>query len=171
METQLTYDNRSRSLGLFAKERFVSDDNVVFTVEGNLDTATGACRGKLALKKQFFPEPTNQFYTRANLGASYQTKTDQILYGVDAKKSFELTQDGLLTLDVKAGLHMSASRRREWTGKVALTQKIFNFTEDQDVKIKVGYDATRNRLFGQVRENNWTLDTDFVRTWALKYDL
>ena len=41
----------------------------------------------------------------------------------------------------------------------------------QDVKIKVGYDATRNRLFGQVRENNWTLDTDFVRTWALKYDL
>ena len=46
METQLTYDNRSRSLGLFAKERFVSDDNVVFTVEGNLDTATGACRGQ-----------------------------------------------------------------------------------------------------------------------------
>jgi len=158
-------------LSLVAKERFVSDDSVVLTVQGRLNTKTGACEGKLALKKKFFPEATNKWYTRADLGASYQTKTDEIEYGVEAKKSFELTDDGLLKLDVNGGLHMSAARRRTWTGKVEVSQKIFNFTEDQDLKISVGYDVAGLKPYGQVRENNWTLDTDFRRNWSLKYDL
>ncbi len=40
-----------------------------------------------------------------------------------------------------------------------LSQKVFNFTEDQDLKIRVGYDVARRQPYGQLRENNWTLDT------------
>ena len=51
------------------------------------------------------------------------------------------------------------NNHKVWKGKVELSQKIFNFTEDQDLKIKLGYDIARNRPYGQLRENNWTLDT------------
>ena len=207
METRLHFDNKSRGLTLHAKEHFVSDDNVVLTVQGKLDTSTGGLEGKVALRKKFFPEASNPWYTRADLGASYESTTDEILYGVDAKKCFELSPDGLLTLDTKGGLQMSASRKKVcyearrgtkrkgfrkewfvfvfafssvtvnarvqsintdtsvspftqvWKGKVELSQKIFNFTEDQDLKIKLGYDIARRTPYGQFRENNWTLDT------------
>merc|ERR1711977_24561 len=106
METSLQFDNKNRTLGLYAKEHFVSDDNVVLTVQGRLDTATGGMEGKLALKKKFFPEAGNPWYTRADVGASYESNTDEILYGVAGKKCFELSKDGLLTLDTKAGLQM-----------------------------------------------------------------
>jgi hypothetical protein len=171
METRLHFDNKSRGLTLHAKEHFVSDDNVVLTVQGKLDTSTGGLEGKVALRKKFFPEASNPWYTRADLGASYESTTDEILYGVDAKKCFELSPDGLLTLDTKAGLQMSASRKKVWKGKVELSQKIFNFTEDQDLKIKLGYDIARRTPYGQFRENNWTLDTDFRSKWSINYDL
>ena len=159
METRLHFDNKSRTLGIFAKEHFVSDDNVVLTVQGKLDTSSGQAEGKIALKKKFFPEATNRWYSRADIGAQYETTTDEVLYGVDARRCFELSPDGLLTLDTKAGLQMSASRRKVWKGKVELTQKIFNFTEDQDLKIKIGYDIAKRSPYGQLRENNWSLDT------------
>ena len=171
METRLEYDNKKRSLELHATEHFVSDDSVVLTVQGNLNTKTGACQGGLSLRKRFFPEATNRWYTRADLGASYETATDEIRYGAEAKKSFELTADGLLTFDVEGGVQISAARRRTWNGRVEVSQKIFNFTEDQDLKLKVGYDAAKRRPYGQIRENNWTLDTDFRKNWSLKYDL
>ena len=171
METRLQFDNRNRTLGLCAKEHFVSDDNVVLTVQGKLDTSTGELEGKIALKKKFFPEASNRWYSRADVGASYETATDEILYGVDAKRCFELSPDGLLTLDTKAGLQMSANRKRVWKGKVELSQKVFNFTEDQDLKIKLGYDIAMRRPYGQLRENNWSLDTDFSSNWSLRYDL
>jgi len=66
---------------------------------------------------------------------------------------------------------MSASRKKVWKGKVELSQKIFNFTEDQDLKIKLGYDIARRTPYGQFRENNWTLDTDFRSKWSINYDL
>ena len=112
METRLHFDNTSRGLTLHAKEHFVSDDNVVLTVQGKLDTSTGVVDGKVALKKKFFPEASNPWYTRADLGASYESTTDEILYGVDAKRCFELSPDGLLTLDTKAGLRMTAARKK-----------------------------------------------------------
>ena len=92
-----------------------------------------------------------------------------------AKKRFELSRDGLLAMSVKGGLEFSADRNTAWQGRVAVTQKVFNFTEDQDIKFKVGFDLPRQRAFGQVQENNWTLLIErekFKSTkWSLKYDL
>jgi hypothetical protein len=57
METSLRFDSGSRKLSLFAKENFVSDDNIVLTLAGYLTTDDGALHGRAALRKQFFPEP------------------------------------------------------------------------------------------------------------------
>jgi hypothetical protein len=182
METSLRFDSVHKRLHLFAKENFVSDDNVVLTLNGSLCTRTGSVLGKVhspllslapvkrgdataaygdpdthlshlhsldsecmvalaaarlvisvrvvrcsegwsqvekehpsdhltdriatrtcrcmqvQLRKKFFPE----WLTRVDLGAVYETNADEVKYVVGAKKSFELSDDGLLSLDVKA---------------------------------------------------------------------
>ena len=53
-----------------------------------------------------------------------------------------------------------------------LTQKIFNFQEDQDLKLRLGFNAGAGAiLYGQIRENNWTFNTDFKDRWDVRYDL
>lgn len=52
-----------------------------------------------------------------------------------------------------------------------LSQKIFNFTEDQDLRLQLGYDLANKQPYGQIRENNWTLNTNFRNTWSISYDL
>jgi hypothetical protein len=107
-----------------------------------------------------------------DMGLSYATTQDDVKYGVAGKKSFELTDDGLMTLDVKAGVSMgSKARGANFTGNVELTQKIFNFQEDQDLKLRVGYDVVKQGFYGQIRENNWTFNTNFKDRWDVKYDL
>lgn len=61
--------------------------------------ATGASGCvQVQLRKKFFPE----WLTRVDLGAVYETNADEVKYVVGAKKSFELSDDGLLSLDIKA---------------------------------------------------------------------
>ncbi len=102
----------------------------MLTVQGRLDTSTGAVEGKLALRKKFFPEASRaKWFTRADLGASYDSNTDEILYGVQAKKSVDLTFDGLLTLEAKGGVQMSAARRKvpPTASFLSLPSSIMNF--------------------------------------------
>jgi len=61
--------------------------------------------------------------------------------------------------------------KKVWDCRVELSQKVFNFTEDQDVKVKLGYDVATRKPYGQIRENNWTLNTDFRKKFSLNYDL
>jgi hypothetical protein len=106
------------------------------------------------------------------MGLSYATTADDVKYGIAGKKSFELTDDGLTTLDVKGGVTMgSKARHAEVSGAVELTQKIFNFQEDQDLKLRLGYDLRERGFYGQIRENNWTFNTNFRDKWDVKYDL
>lgn len=58
-----------------------------------------------------------------------------------------------------------------WKSKLELSQKIFNFTEDQDLRLQLGYDLANKQPYGQIRENNWTLNTNFRDTWSISYDL
>ena len=89
------------------------------------------------VRKKFFPEA---FLSRVDMGLSYATTQDDVQYGVAGKKSFELTDDGLTTLDIKGGMTMgSRARGAEFDGRVELTQKIFNFQEDQDLKLRLGF--------------------------------
>lgn len=170
METSLRFDSVQKRLHLFAKENFVSDDNVVLTLNGSLCTRTGSVLGKVQLRKKFFPE----WLTRVDLGAVYETNADEVKYLVGAKKSFELSDDGLLSLDVKASYSFSATNKPlkgEAKGNMELSRKIFNFTEDQDLKMKIGAAAHSKMMYAQIRENNWTLNVDANGRWDVRYDL
>ncbi|KAK3282147.1 hypothetical protein CYMTET_10101 [Cymbomonas tetramitiformis] len=123
-----------------------------------------------SLRKKFFP----QTLTRLDLGALYTTDADDIRYCMKAKKSVELSDDGLLSLDFKGACSVSASRkplRADFTGCAELSRKVFNFTEDQDLKLKIGYNAKDKVVYAQVRENNWTLNMDVNGRWGIRYDL
>ena len=138
-------------------------------VSGSLDTRDWRVESRAYVRKKFFPEA---FLSRVDMGLSYATTQDDVKYGIATKKSFELTDDGLTTLDVKGGVTMgSKDARASFDGCVELTQKIFNFQEDQDLKLRIGWDARRRRLYGQIRENNWTFNTDFKERWDVRYDL
>ena len=121
------------------------------------------------VRKKFFPEA---FLSRVDMGLSYATTQVDVQYGVAGKKSFELTDDGLTTLDIKGGMTMgSRARGAEFDGRVELTQKIFNFQEDQDLKLRLGFNVGERSFYGQIRENNWTFNTDFKDRWDVRYDL
>ena len=121
------------------------------------------------MRKKFFPDA---FLSRVDMGLSYATTADDVTYGVAGKKSFELTDDGLTTLDVKGGVSMgSKARGADLDARVELTQKIFNFQEDQDLKLRLGFDLGKKKVYGQIRENNWTFNTDFQDKWDVRYDL
>ena len=121
------------------------------------------------VRKKFFPEA---FLSRVDMGLSYATTQDDVQYGVAGKKSFELTDDWLTTLDIKGGMTMgSRARGAEFDGRVELTQKIFNFQEDQDLKLRLGFNVGERSFYGQIRENNWTFNTDFKDRWDVRYDL
>eukprot|EP00899_Mesostigma_viride_P015925 jgi/Mesvir1/24333/Mv11014-RA.1 len=169
METSLRFDSTEKKLGVFAKENFVSDDNVVLTISGALSTNDGRVVGRAALRKKFFPE----VLTRVDVGAKYDTENEEVVYAVAAKKSFELSEDGLLSLDLKAGYDFHAGQKKgALKGFVEISQKIFNFTEDQDLKLKLSYDVFGRNLYAQIRENNWTLNTDLKnKKWSIAYDL
>mmetsp|Transcript_30226 Transcript_30226/g.66038 ORF Transcript_30226/g.66038 Transcript_30226/m.66038 type:complete len:171 (-) Transcript_30226:86-598(-) len=170
METSLRFDSEQKKLFLHAKENFVSDDNVMLTVQGSLCTRTGAVLGKVQLRKKFFPE----FVTRLDIGATYETNKDEVKYMLAGKKRFELSDDGLLSLDLKGNYNFNASSKPfkgEGTGRVELSRKIFNFTEDQDLKLKIGMSSADKLMYMQVRENNWTLNINQKGRWDVRYDL
>mmetsp|Transcript_3111 Transcript_3111/g.19173 ORF Transcript_3111/g.19173 Transcript_3111/m.19173 type:complete len:128 (-) Transcript_3111:93-476(-) len=84
------------------------------------------------------------------------------------------------TRSTKTTAAATRCRKERWTrrsmqgdacAKLELSQKIFNFTEDQDLKIKVGLDVLRRNVYAQIRENNWTLSTDMRGSWHVSYDL
>ena len=58
METSLRYDSKTKKFQLYAKENFVSDDNVVLTVSGARATDDGSVNSRIALYKKYFPEVT-----------------------------------------------------------------------------------------------------------------
>ena len=134
-----------------------------------MDTKDGRVESRAYVRKKFFPDA---FLSRVDMGLSYATTADDVTYGIAGNKSFELTDDGLTTFDVKGGVSMgSKARGADVEAKIELTQKIFNFQEDQDLKLRVGFDVGKKKLYGQIRENNWTFNTDFRDKWDVRYDL
>ncbi len=139
-------------------------------VSGSLDTRDGRVESRAYVRKKFFP---SSVLSRVDMGLSYATTQDDVKYGVAGKRTFELDHDGLLTLDVKGGCMVGSKgfSRPDVAGSVELTKKIFNFVEDQDLKLRLGYDLCERGFYGQIRENNWTFNTNFRDKWDVKYDL
>jgi hypothetical protein len=39
------------------------------------------------------------------------------------------------------------------------------------LKLRLGFDLGKKKVYGQIRENNWTFNTDFQDKWDVRYDL
>ena len=149
---------------------FPSHSTFPTQVSGSLDTRDGRVESRAYVRKKFFPDSV---LTRVDMGLSYATTQDDVRYGLNGRRTFDITDDGLLTLDVKGGCMVGSkgAKRPDVVGCVELTQKIFNFQEDQDLKLRLGYDLRERGFYGQIRENNWTFNTNFRDKWDVKYDL
>ena len=145
METSFVYDSEDAELKLCGKENFVNDDNWMLTVEGTLGTSSGKRRSRVSFRKKIFPQPL----TRVRFGAICDSARGEkgLLYNVGAKKSFELTEDGLMLLDLKADVdYQPRARTVTSSATCEMSYKIFNFTEDQDLKLKVGYGTGKEKV-------------------------
>ena len=67
-------------------------------VSGSLDTRDGLVESRAYVRKKFFPDSV---LTRVDMGLSYATTQDDVRYGLNGRRTFDITDDGLLTLDVK----------------------------------------------------------------------
>lgn len=168
METSLRYDGEDRHMVLHAKEKFLLEKSVLLQVHGKLDTHTGSIAGQAQLKKKFAPE----LLTTVDVGANFDSKLREIKYDIRGKKSLSLSDDGLLSVDLKGGYSYNPRvQLGQASARVELSYKIFNFTEDQDLKLKVGYNAVEQSPYFQIRENNWTLNAASNGHWSVRYDL
>jgi len=176
METSLRYDSNRRSLSLFAKERFTNAGDLVLTVSGELDTREGRMRGKAHVRKRLFaPAKSSPLMPdRADVGLTYDTTRDDVRYGARVRKTLDVSaaRDGMTTIKAKAGVSYGAKDHRALIdGSIELEHKVFNFQEDQDLRVRLGYDMATSQPYAQLRENNWTFNTDFRNNWSVCYDM
>eukprot|EP00249_Psilotum_nudum_P011619 c23280_g1_i1 orf=81-587(+) len=168
MDTSIRYSKQHKQLFLHAKENLLIDDSFFLKVHGKLNTYTGEANGTAQLKRKFLPELLTAF----DMGAKYDSESREFTYDVQAKKTLPITDSGLLSVDIKGGYNFNPwSKSGKPRGIVELSYKIFNFTEDQDLRLKIGYNPFQRKPYFQVRENNWTLNVDLNGDWSVVYDL
>ncbi|KAJ7564084.1 hypothetical protein O6H91_02G000800 [Diphasiastrum complanatum] len=168
METSLRFGGDQKQLRLHAKESFFLDKSFLLQIHGKLNTHTGATSGVAQLKRKFLPG----VLTSLDVGAKFDTELREFTYDIQGKKSLPITENGLLSLDVKGGFNFNPRLKvGKARGIVELSYKIFNFTEEQDLRLKVGYDPFEQKPYFQIRENNWTLNADVNGSWNVIYDL
>ena len=173
METSLKIDSKTRRSCIFVKQRFTNSENYCLTLSGNIDLQNAKCKANAYVRKKFYPTDLNPIVSRIDCGVNYDTETDDVIYKLRGKKSFDITSDGLTTLDVKGGVDLSiTSSTPKMDAKIELSKTLFNFQPDQDLNMKIGFNAQTKRFYGQIRENNWSINTDFSRNrWNFQYDL
>ncbi|XP_024530071.1 outer envelope pore protein 21, chloroplastic isoform X2 [Selaginella moellendorffii] len=168
METSLRFRGDERQLRLHAKENFLLDSSFCLQVHGYLNTHNGRAGCIAQLKRKFLPE----LLTSLDVGARYDTDHKEFTYDVRGKKTLPLTDNGLLSVDLKGGFNFNPRLKLgKARGAIELSYKVFNFTEDQDLKLKIGYDPFKQKPYLQLRENNWTFNADINGAWNIIYDL
>jgi|TARA_B000000437_G_C11631367_1_gene299658 hypothetical protein len=150
--------------------------SVAAQVSGNLDTRDGRMEGKAHVRKRLFApsRSTPLLPDRADVGLTYETVRDDVRCGARVRKTVDVSPsgNGTSTLELKAGVSYGMKHQKpEVEGKLELTQKVFNFQEDQDLRLRVGYDLVTRKPYANIRENNWSFKTDFQKSWSVCYDL
>eukprot|EP00271_Cylindrocystis_brebissonii_P022680 TRINITY_DN8810_c0_g1_i1.p1 TRINITY_DN8810_c0_g1~~TRINITY_DN8810_c0_g1_i1.p1 ORF type:complete len:176 (-),score=23.30 TRINITY_DN8810_c0_g1_i1:531-1058(-) len=175
MDTSLRFWSDEEGLVIYAKETFASDPepNVSLHFRGHVNTVTRKLGGTLAFRKKLLPKRLTKF----EVGATMDLGSRAVSYDVEVKQSLELSSSGQRSLDLKGEYKytpsMSSSKVK---GTLELCQNVFNFTDSQDLKLKLGCNLVSQRPFVSVRENNWTLNVEFGRnpriaSWHVFYDL
>ncbi|KAF3791257.1 Outer envelope pore protein 21B [Nymphaea thermarum] len=167
METSLRCRSDAKALCIHAKEKFPFQKNFLFQVHGELNTYAGTPSYFAMLTRYFNPE----FASSLGIGVRHDRK-EKLMYDIQGKKAFPISPSASLTLDTKGKWTFDKDfieKRRK--GKFELTWRIFNFREDQDIRLRVGYEMFEKVPYLQIRENNWTLNADAKGRWNLRYDL
>ncbi|CAL9071286.1 unnamed protein product [Musa textilis] len=167
MESSLRYDGDSQSLRIHAKEKIPLASKTLLQAHGELDTGTGTPSFLALFVRHFYPELS------ASMGIGVQlNKEEKLSYSVRGKKSFPITANGLVGINLKGKCYFDKEfKERKPGGAVELAWSIFNFQKDQDVRIKIGYDICDQVPYLQIRENNWTLGADIHGKWNVRFDL
>ncbi|KAH7446809.1 hypothetical protein KP509_01G077400 [Ceratopteris richardii] len=136
METSLRYNSEEKQLYLHAKECFLIDSSFYLKAHGRLNTHTGLTGGTIQFRRRFTPK----VITSLDVGGKYDIDGKEFSYDIQAKKTLPITETGLLSLDIRAGYNFNPGLKfGKPRGVVELNYKIFNFTEEQDVRLRVGY--------------------------------
>ncbi|KAK6939193.1 hypothetical protein RJ641_028724 [Dillenia turbinata] len=173
METSLRYGGDSKSIRFHAKEKFPLDSSTRlqysilsgFQLHGELDTGDGAPSYASALVRHFYPDLS------ASLGVGLQfDKHEKLRYCVRGKKAFPLTPK--LSVNIKGRCYVDKDfKEKKSTGAAEFMWSKCNFQEDQDVRVKVGFEVFEKVPYLQIRENNWTVNADLNGRWNVRYDL
>ncbi|XWS26042.1 hypothetical protein CRYUN_Cryun27aG0119400 [Craigia yunnanensis] len=167
METSLRYSGDSKALRIHAKEKFPIYSKTHLQVHGELDTRTGTPSNFCAMIRHFYPD----LLTSLGVGLRYDRR-DKVQYTVRGKKSFLVTNNGLVNFLVKGRYDVDQEfKGRKSEGAAEFTFSIFNFQRDQDVRLKLGYEVFEKVPYLQIRENNWTLNADMNGRWNIRFDL
>ncbi|PNX54935.1 hypothetical protein L195_g048558 [Trifolium pratense] len=76
------------------------------------------------------------------VGGARYAKNDKLHYTVRAKKTFPVTNDGLINFKVKGTCDVDQDfKERKSRGGAEFSWNIFNFQKDQDIRLRVGYEA------------------------------
>ncbi|KAJ4825263.1 Outer envelope pore protein 21B, chloroplastic [Turnera subulata] len=167
METSLRYASNSKALRIHAKEKLPIDSKTHLQLHGELDTKLAAPSYLCAMIRHYYPDLS----VSLGVGVHY-SKQEKLRYSVRGKKAFPVTDDRLLSFNVKGRCDVDSEfKQRKSKGAAELSWSIFNFKRDQDVRFKVGYEVTDKVPYLQVRENNWTLNADMNGRWNVRFDL
>ncbi|KAJ6680874.1 OUTER ENVELOPE PORE PROTEIN 21B CHLOROPLASTIC [Salix koriyanagi] len=167
METSLRYGVDSKALKIHAKERFSIDSSTHLQVHGELDTRIGAPSYASAMIRHFYPN----FSASLGVGLQYD-KHEKVRYFVRGKKGFPVTNDGLISFNVKGRCDADKEfKQRNSKAAAEVSWSIFNFHREQDVRFRIGYEVITKVPYLQIRENNWTLNADMNGKWNVRFDL
>ncbi|QCE16783.1 hypothetical protein DEO72_LG11g3802 [Vigna unguiculata] len=164
METSLRYGEDSKALRIHAKEKLAIFPNTYLQVHGELDTKFGQPSSSGAFIRYFNPNLSSTL----GFGLRYD-KREKLRYTVNAKKTYTV---GVLNFKVKGA---SEVEREFKEGKSRIAAEVllnlFNFKQDQDIRLKIGCEYFEKVPYLQIRENNWTINADYKGRWNVRYDL
>ncbi|XP_078448475.1 outer envelope pore protein 21, chloroplastic-like [Wolffia australiana] len=167
MDTSLRCGSGANSLKLHAKEKFALAPQVFLQGHAEIDTKIGAPNFLAILVRRFYPQ------TSASMGLGIEYNGNkELTYSIRGKKTFPLTSSGLVNVNMKGRFDVDKDFR-ERKNKLAaeLTLGILNFQTDQDLRLKLGYEAFNKVPYFQLRENCWTLNVDSHGKWNVRYCL
>ncbi|KAG5542727.1 hypothetical protein RHGRI_015743 [Rhododendron griersonianum] len=167
METSIRYGGDSKALKIHAKEKLFIDSNTRLQVHGELDTKSGAPSYLSAMIRHFYPDLS------ASLGVGVQyDRHEKLRYNVRGKKSIPVTTNGVLLFNIKGQFDVDKEfKQSKARGAAEFTLGVLNFQDNQDVRLKVGYEVFDKVPYVQIKENNWTLNVDVNGKWNVRYDL
>ncbi|XP_072994286.1 outer envelope pore protein 21B, chloroplastic-like [Typha latifolia] len=167
METSLRLAGDSKNLRIHAKEKLPLNSQTLLQAHGEIDTSSGAPSYLALIIRRFYPELS------ANIGVGVQLDGgNDFVYNVRGKKAFLITQTGRVGINIKGRcIGDKEFKLAKKSGAVELAWSIFNFQNDQDVRLKVGYEFFDKVPYFQLRENNWTLNACMNGKWNVRFDL